>query len=191
MLQRSVRHARHAPCQCHSTAATPPAPTTLSTAPPTLNRPLTIPPRLAATEAASQDTAQEILRKQRLNRPVSPHLSIYRPQITWYASSLNRITGITLSGSLYLFGLAYLAAPYTGWHLETASMVAAVAAWPTAAKVALKSFFAFPMFFHSFNGVRHLLWDVGIGFTNQQVIRTGWSVVGLTVVTSLYYVFFQ
>ncbi|KAF1363600.1 mitochondrial succinate dehydrogenase cytochrome b560 subunit C [Lizonia empirigonia] len=151
----------------------------------------TIQKRLAATEAASQETAAEILRKQRLQRPVSPHLSIYKPQITWYASSFNRITGITLSGSLYLFGLAYLAAPYTGWHLETASMVATVAAWPAAAKIALKSFFAFPMFFHSFNGVRHLLWDIGVGFTNQQVIRTGWSVVGLTVVTSLYYVFFQ
>ncbi|KAJ4411590.1 hypothetical protein N0V91_001375 [Didymella pomorum] len=151
----------------------------------------TVTKRLAATQSASQESAAEILAKQRLQRPVSPHLSIYRPQITWYASSLNRITGITLSGSLYLFGLAYLAAPYTGWHLETASMVATVAAWPAAAKIALKSFFAFPMFFHSFNGVRHLLWDIGVGFTNQQVIRTGWSVVGLTVVTSLYYVFFQ
>ena len=154
-------------------------------------KPILTTTRLAATQSASQETAAEILAKQRLQRPVSPHLSIYRPQITWYASSLNRITGITLSGSLYLFGLAYLAAPYTGWHLETASMVATVAAWPAAAKIALKSFFAFPMFFHSFNGVRHLLWDIGVGFTNQQVIRTGWSVIGVTVVTSLYYVFFQ
>nr|QDG02003.1 succinate dehydrogenase subunit C [Didymella tanaceti] len=147
--------------------------------------------RFAATQSASHDTAAEILAKQRLKRPVSPHLTIYRPQITWLASSFNRITRITLSGSLYLFGLAYLAAPYTGWHLETASMVATVAAWPVAAKVALKSFFAFPMFFHSFNGVRHLLWDIGVGFTNQQVIRTGWTAIGLTVATSLYYIFFQ
>ncbi len=58
-------------------------------------------------------------------------------------------------------------------------------------KGAAKLVFAVPFTFHSFNGVRHLLWDVGVGFTNQQVIRTGWSVIGLTVVTSLYYVFFQ
>merc|ERR1712137_886875 len=145
--------------------------------------------RLAATEHASQSEAAEILAKQRVNRPVSPHLAIYKPQITWIASSLNRITGITLSGSLYLFGIAYLIAPYTGWHMETQSMVAAVAAWPMAVKAGLKAFFAFPFFFHSFNGVRHLAWDMGVGMKNQQVIRTGWTAVGLTVAFSLYYTF--
>jgi succinate dehydrogenase (ubiquinone) cytochrome b560 subunit len=139
--------------------------------------------------ATSQAEAADILAKQRLQRPVSPHLAIYKPQITWYASSLNRITGIILSGSLYLFGFAYLAAPYTGWHLETQSMVAAVAAWPAAVKLGLKGFFAFPFFFHSFNGLRHLSWDMGIGFKNAQVIKTGWTAVGLTVVTALYYTF--
>lgn len=68
-------------------------------------------------------------------------------------------------------------------------MVAAVAAWPAAVKIGLKSFFAFPFFFHSINGLRHLAWDVGVGFTNQQVIRTGWGAIGLTVAMSLYYVF--
>jgi succinate dehydrogenase (ubiquinone) cytochrome b560 subunit len=145
--------------------------------------------RLAATEHASQSEAANILAKQRLSRPVSPHLSIYQPQITWYASGLNRLTAVILSGSLYLFGFAYLAAPYTGWHLETQSMVAAVAAWPAFVKIGLKSFFAFPFFFHSFNGLRHLAWDLGIGFKNTQVIRTGWTAVGVTVVASLYYIF--
>jgi succinate dehydrogenase (ubiquinone) cytochrome b560 subunit len=116
-------------------------------------------------------------------------LAIYKPQITWYASAFNRVTGVTLSGALYVFGLAYLAAPYTGWHLETQSMVAAVAAWPLAVKLAAKSFFAFPFFFHSYNGLRHLAWDLGLGMKNAQVIRTGWAAVGLTVVSSLYYVF--
>jgi succinate dehydrogenase (ubiquinone) cytochrome b560 subunit len=99
------------------------------------------------------------------------------------------LTAIILSGSFYLFGMAYLAAPYTGWHLETQSMVAAVAAWPVAVKVALKGFFAFPFFYHSYNGLRHLAWDLGIGMKNTQVIRTGWTAVGLTVVTALYYTF--
>jgi succinate dehydrogenase (ubiquinone) cytochrome b560 subunit len=120
---------------------------------------------------------------------VSPHLSVYKPQITWIASSLNRVTGITLSGSLYLFGIAYLIAPYTGWHMETQSMVAAVAAWPAAVKIGVKAFFAAPFFFHSLNGLRHLAWDVGVGFKNQQVIRTGWTVVALTAVGTLYYSF--
>lgn len=164
---------------------------TASTALPLTDAPstwmLTRKPRLAATGTTSQSQGAEILAKQRLQRPVSPHLSIYRPQITWYGSALNRVTGITLSGSLYLFGIAYLAAPTLGWHLETQSMVAAVAAWPALVKVGLKAFFAFPFFFHSLNGLRHLAWDVGVGFKNQAVIRSGWTVVALTVAGSLYY----
>ncbi|KAH7071400.1 mitochondrial succinate dehydrogenase cytochrome b560 subunit C [Paraphoma chrysanthemicola] len=143
--------------------------------------------RVAST---TSNEAAEILAKQRLNRPVSPHLSIYKPQITWYGSALNRVTAIILSGSFYIFGFAYLAAPYTGWHLETQSMVAAVAAWPAAVKIGLKSFFAFPFFYHSINGLRHLAWDLGVGFKNTQVIRTGWTAVGLTVACSLYYTLF-
>jgi succinate dehydrogenase (ubiquinone) cytochrome b560 subunit len=132
---------------------------------------------------------QEILAKQRTQRPVSPHLSIYKPQITWYASSFNRISGVMLSGSLYLFGIAYLAAPALGWHLETPSMVAAVASWPIFVKIAAKATLAFPFFFHAMNGLRHLAWDLGFGYKNKTVIQTGWAVVGLSVVSALYYSF--
>jgi succinate dehydrogenase (ubiquinone) cytochrome b560 subunit len=58
-----------------------------------------------------------------------------------------------------------------------------------AVKIGLKSFFAFPFFFHGFQGVRHLAWDFGVGMSNMQVIRTGWTAVGATVVVSLWYVF--
>jgi succinate dehydrogenase (ubiquinone) cytochrome b560 subunit len=53
-----------------------------------------------------------------------------------------------------------------------------------------------PFAFHSINGVRHLMWDTGIGIisfiwlmlalSNKQVIRTGWTVVGLSSVTALW-----
>lgn len=89
-----------------------------------------------------------------------------------------------LAGGLYTFSTAYLVAPLLGWHLESASLAAAFAAWPLAAKVALKMTVALPFTFHSFNGVRHLIWDVGYEFTNQQVIRTGWTVVGLSVASA-------
>ncbi|KAF2113830.1 hypothetical protein BDV96DRAFT_578395 [Lophiotrema nucula] len=145
--------------------------------------------RLAATDTVSQTTGQEILAKQRLQRPVSPHLGIYKPQITWLPSMFNRLTGVILSGGLYLFGFAYLAAPTLGWHLETPSMVAAVASWPAFAKISAKAFVAFPFFFHSLNGLRHLAWDLGIGFKNITVIQSGWTVVGLTVASALYYTF--
>lgn len=72
-----------------------------------------------------------------------------------------------------------------GWHLESASIAAAFGALPIAAKFLVKLGLALPVTFHSFNGVRHLIWDLGRQFTNKQVIRTGWTVVGLSVSTAL------
>jgi len=43
---------------------------------------------------------------------------------------------------------------------------------------------AMPFTFHSVNGLRHLTWDLGKQFTNQQVIRTGWAAVGLSVASA-------
>lgn len=84
-----------------------------------------------------------------------------------------------------MFGFAYLVAPAIGWHLETASMAAAFAAWPVLVKIAAKFTLAFPFTYHSFNGLRHLMWDSGAGMTNKQVIVTGWTVVGISVLTAL------
>ena len=116
---------------------------------------------------------------------MSPHLSIYRPQITWYGSGFNRITGVYLSGTMYLFGIGYLAAPLLGWHLESASIAAAVAGMPIILKVLLKMGFALPFTYHSLNGLRHLVWDTGAAMTNKQVAVTGWTVVGLASVSAL------
>jgi succinate dehydrogenase (ubiquinone) cytochrome b560 subunit len=71
-----------------------------------------------------------------------------------------------------------------GWHLESQSMAAAFAAWPLFAKLAVKMTCALPFTFHCFNGVRHLIWDFGIQITNPQVIRSGWTVVGLSVASA-------
>ncbi|CRG87293.1 succinate dehydrogenase (ubiquinone) cytochrome b subunit [Talaromyces islandicus] len=127
----------------------------------------------------------KILPQQRLNRPVAPHLSIYRPQITWYASALHRITGSAASGALYVFASAYLIAPVVGWHLESASIAAAFGALPLLAKVLVKFGLAMPVTFHSLNGIRHLTWDFGKQLTNKQVIQTGWTVVGLSTAAAL------
>jgi len=150
----------------------------------TLINSLTTPRRPAATTTLKADSANSILEKQRLNRPVSPHLSIYRPQITWYGSALNRVTGSVLSGGFYVFGAAYLILPLFGWHLDSVSMAAAFGSLPVAAKLAIKLGVALPFTYHSFNGVRHLMWDTGRGLDNKGVQRTGWAVVGLSVVSA-------
>jgi len=64
-------------------------------------------------------------------------------------------------------------------------MAAAFASWPVVAKVAAKSLLALPFTFHSINGIRHLVWDSGRSFANKTVIRSGWTVVGLSVVSAL------
>jgi len=132
------------------------------------------------------EDSYKILVEQRRHRPTSPHLSIYRPQVTWYLSGLNRIAGVALSGGLYLFGISYLVAPLVGWHLESASIAAAFATWPIALNVAAKFVVALPFTFHCFNGVRHLVWDTGRAFNNKTVIRTGWTVVGVSTAAALY-----
>lgn len=146
---------------------------------------LTVVVRPTSTANPTTTDPSKILPEQRLRRPVSPHLSIYRPQITWYGSALHRITGSLASGGLYVFATAYLAAPLFGWHLESASMAAAFGAMPFAAKFLVKLGLALPFTFHSINGVRHLIWDTGRMLTNKQVIQSGWTMVGLSTVSAL------
>ena len=97
----------------------------------------------------------------------------------------NRITGVALSGGLYVFAIGYLVSPLLGWHLESASLAAAFGALPLIAKIPLKFTLAMPFTFHSLNGVRHLIWDFGKQFTNKQISMTGWTVVGLSVASAL------
>ncbi|KAJ5524218.1 hypothetical protein N7513_009338 [Penicillium frequentans] len=137
------------------------------------------------TSTSNTEDPTQILAKQRLNRPVAPHLSIYKPQIGWIGSSLHRISGVALSGTLYLWATAYLASPTLGWHLESASMVAAMGALPVAAKILLKATLALPFTYHCMNGLRHLTWDLGRALSNPAIIRSGWAVVGLSVTSAV------
>jgi succinate dehydrogenase (ubiquinone) cytochrome b560 subunit len=90
-----------------------------------------------------------------------------------------------VSGGLYIFATAYLVSPLLGWHIESASLVASFGALPLLAKIPLKFTMAMPFTFHCMNSVRHLIWDLGKQLTNKQVIRTGWTVVGLSVTSAL------
>lgn len=105
-------------------------------------------------------------------------------------SALNRITGCILSGGFYVFGAAYLVSPLLGLHMDSVSMAAAFGAWPLAAKVLAKFTFALPFTYHSFNGLRHLVWDMGSAFKNAQVIKTGYAVAGLSVASAFALVVF-
>lgn len=114
------------------------------------------------------------------NRPLSPHLQVYRPQITTVLSILHRATGVAVAVGTLL--LVY-------W-------VTAAAAGPEAFASA-QSFLGSPiglillfgwsvcLFYHLCNGVRHLAWDVGYGFELPNVYRSGWAVLIATAVLTL------
>jgi len=143
--------------------------------------------RTASTESAAAE--QKILAQQRLKRPIAPHLSIYRPQITWYASSFHRITGFVLSASFYAYFLLYLAGPWVGVHVESLGLKEKVAKLSKTTKMAIKGILATSFTFHSFNGVRHLTWDTGSMLTNSAIIKSGWTVVAISALSTGYLLF--
>ncbi|KAH7318157.1 hypothetical protein B0I35DRAFT_431447 [Stachybotrys elegans] len=142
--------------------------------------------RRVATTKITPTEGSEILANQRLNRPISPHLGAYKLDQTYFsASAWNRITGCILSGSAYAYFAGYLVAPLLGWHWESASLAAGFAALPFAAQAGLKTFFAFPFAYHFFQGTRHIVYDLGLGYA-KQTIKSGEKLIwGLSAVSAL------
>jgi succinate dehydrogenase / fumarate reductase cytochrome b subunit len=113
-------------------------------------------------------------------RPLSPHLQVYRPQLTSILSITHRMSGVALSVGTLL--LVY-------W-------LAAAAAGPEAFESAQSFVGSFVgrlllfgwtigLFFHLCNGIRHLVWDIGRGFELDDVYRSGCTVVVATALLSL------
>jgi succinate dehydrogenase cytochrome b subunit len=109
-----------------------------------------------------------------VSRPLSPHITVYRWQITMWLSSMHRITGLLLSAGA--FALAVWLIALAGGSEAYADVRAIYATpWFKAPLVA----WTFCFFFHLANGVRHLAWDVGKGFDRPQISASGWLVVAV------------
>jgi succinate dehydrogenase / fumarate reductase cytochrome b subunit len=103
-------------------------------------------------------------------RPLSPHLGIYRWQITAVLSALHRITGAALSGALGLVALWLIAAAFWPAGFAVADWILTSVPGKTVLILGLWAFW-----FHFCNGIRHLAWDSGRGFELGTVSLTGWS----------------
>ncbi|KAK4938343.1 cytochrome b subunit of succinate dehydrogenase, Sdh3p [Elasticomyces elasticus] len=136
-------------------------------------------PKLQSITAAQND---KLLASQRRSRPVSPHLSIYQPQIHWVSGGIMRNCAIILTAPIYIFGAAYLVSPLMGWHLDTASLVEWFGSLSVGTRLAIKGFFGFPFVFHIVHGLKHLVWDTGAMLTNRQVWLSGWIGMGISVI---------
>ena len=108
-------------------------------------------------------------------RPLSPHLQVYRPQLTSMMSIIHRATGVALTtGTLVL--AAWLVAVSIGG--ETYKMVAMAVAHPLGQFVLFG--YSAALIYHALNGIRHLTWDLGFGLTIPEVYRSGHIVLFLT-----------
>ena len=111
--------------------------------------------------------------------PLSPHLQVYRPQLTSVMSIMHRASGAVLAtGSLLVaLWLVALAAGTTVFN-----PVADAIQHPLGQLVVLG--YSLALVYHGLNGIRHLMWDLRIGLEIKQVYQSGYLVLGLTVLVT-------
>jgi succinate dehydrogenase / fumarate reductase, cytochrome b subunit len=121
------------------------------------------------------------------NRPLSPHIFIYRFAYTMALSILHRATGLALTvGLLLLIGWVWALASGEARYEKFSALLAT---WPVRLFMAL-GLLAFV--FHLANGIRHLCWDAGWGLEKAQARRSAVWVVAAVVLlgAALLYAFF-
>jgi succinate dehydrogenase / fumarate reductase, cytochrome b subunit len=113
-------------------------------------------------------------------RPLSPHLTIYRWQVTMLASITHRLTGM---------GLALGAAVLAWWLVAVSNGPEGYESFMNYAQTPLGFLilflFTWALCFHFFNGIRHLAWDLGYGFEKHTATQTGSLVYILSVVVAI------
>jgi len=109
-------------------------------------------------------------------RPLSPHLQIYRWQLTSVLSILHRLAGLALSAGAILL-VWWLGAAADGPEAYT-GMQAFLGSW--LGRILLFGW-SLALFYHLCNGLRHLWWDTGRGLDLKSVYAGGWVVVAATV----------
>jgi succinate dehydrogenase / fumarate reductase, cytochrome b subunit len=121
------------------------------------------------------------------SRPLSPHLTIYRFGYTMTLSILHRITGVALTLGLvvlcaWLGALAWSEHAYTRLTTGASGVLLrlVLALWLVA------------FLYHLANGLRHLLWDAGVGLERHQARRSAWLVIACVLLSAalLLYAFF-
>jgi len=106
------------------------------------------------------------------DRPLSPHLQVYRPQITSVLSITHRATGVALAVGLLMLVWWLIAAAAGPGAFETVQVF-----YGSIIGRLLLLGWSFALFYHLCNGIRHLFWDAGRGFELGTVHFTGWLVV--------------
>ncbi len=114
------------------------------------------------------------------NRPLSPHLQVYKPQLTSMLSILHRLTGMFLSLGLVVF-------TYWLYRVTTDQVIAnsVIDFFSSGLGLVLLYIWVFTFNYHFCNGIRHLFWDAGKGYAIPTVYKTGVLVLIAAVVLTV------
>lgn len=114
------------------------------------------------------------------NRPLSPHLQIYRPQLTSMTSILNRITGNAMIVAALLIVWWFLAAATSESYFAIANGL--LTSWFGDLVLFLS---LWGLWYHTLSGVRHLIWDYAVGMDLPTAYKLGYAVIGGSVILTL------
>ena len=115
-----------------------------------------------------------------VRRPLSPHIQVYRPQLTSILSIMNRLSGIGTSVGTLL--LVWWLVGSAGSAHGFATMQGFMGSW---FGILLLLGVTVAMVYHFVGGLRHLAWDAGYGLDLPQVYASGWAAVAATGVLTL------
>jgi len=114
------------------------------------------------------------------NRPLSPHLTIYRPQLTSMSSILTRITGNAMLVAASLIVWWFLSAATSPAYFDVVNGL--LTSWFGD----LVMFFSvLGLWYHTLAGVRHLIWDNGYALDIPTAEKLGWAVIFGSILLTL------
>ena len=114
------------------------------------------------------------------NRPLSPHLQVYKLPLTGIISITHRLTGVILAFGLVLYVASFFiilqgSDAYLDLQSILDNILIRICLW----------FFIYALFFHLCHGIRHLIWDVGTGFEKEKMDRNAFIELALSLVLTL------
>jgi len=116
-------------------------------------------------------------------RPLSPHLQIYKPQLTSVMSISHRFTGVILSVLLLLIPFFFFVISLGSEYFNI--LVSVLDHFLV--KLILYGVI-FVVTYHLLNGVRHLFWDIGKGLSIKDSYLSGYLVIALSLLTTLFFI---
>ncbi len=117
---------------------------------------------------------------EKKERPLSPHLGIYKPQLTSVTSILHRITGVGLAFGTgifiwFLIALGWSENCFDCFHYFITSFAGRLVIF----------FWMLGMAYHLVNGIRHLIWDMGYGFKIEDANKSAIVVFIISIIVAV------